>query len=112
MKPRGFTLVEVLVALAILSLVLVALLRMEVSSISLAATSSITLRALMVGTRELDELERTSFSGDLEEEIEPFFIKARTEQTSQKGLPIEKTSLEVFYADKRYTELILFKIKI
>jgi len=112
MKGRGFTLIEVLVALAILSLVLVALLRMEVSSISHAAVTSISFRALTVGTRELDELELNKFSGETEREIDPFFVKARTEQTSQKGIPIEKTSLEVFYADKRYTELILFKVKL
>jgi prepilin-type N-terminal cleavage/methylation domain-containing protein len=112
MRRRGFTLIEVLVALAIISLVLVALLRLEVSSISTAATNGIAFRALTVATKELDDCVQNNFSGDMEKNVEPFQVKAHTEQTSQNGIPIEKLNLEVLYADKRYSELTSFKIKL
>ena len=111
MSTRGFTLLEVLVALAILALVLVTLLRMEVSSISLAAKSSLSFRALVRATAEVDELERMQFTGELKKESEPFVIQARTEIKSYQGIPLEKMTLQVLYEDRTYSELYLYNAK-
>ncbi len=109
---HAFTLIEVLVALAILALVLVALLKMEINSISLSARTSISFRAMLIAVRELDELDRRKFNGEYEKDIDDFTVKAKTELTSQKGIPLEKLSLQVLYGSSDYAELNTFKIKI
>ncbi|MDQ7823935.1 MAG: type II secretion system protein [Candidatus Eremiobacteraeota bacterium] len=110
-KKKGFTLVEVLVALAIIAIVLVALLRMEVSSIALAARTSLSFRALMLATREMEELSSQTLEGTYEKSYEPFSVSAKTELTSQSGFPLEVLSLEVFYEEAIYAELKSFTFK-
>jgi prepilin-type N-terminal cleavage/methylation domain-containing protein len=111
-KDRAFTLIEVLVALAILAIVLVALLRMEINSVSLSARTSISFRALLLAVRETDELELRNFNGEYEKEIDDFTVKARTELTSQKGIPFEKMSLQVLYGSSDYADINTFKLKL
>lgn len=110
-NEKGFTLLEVMVALFIISIVLVALLKMEVNSISLATRTSITFQSLVIATRELDELISKKFSGEYEKPGDPFSIKAKSELTSKSGFPLDRLKLEVIYEDKTYTELDSFTIK-
>jgi prepilin-type N-terminal cleavage/methylation domain-containing protein len=110
-KSKGFTLIEVLVSLAIVGLVLAALLKMEVSSISLATRTSLSFRALVIGMNEFDELEKTKFSGDFEKNVDPYTIKAKSEITTKSGLPLEIITLDVSYEDIRYAELKSFTLK-
>lgn len=112
-KEQAFTLIEVLVALAILAIVLVTLLKMEINSISMAGRTSISFRALMIAVREIDELDRKQFTGEYEKAIDDdFSVKANTVLTSQKGIPLEKLTLKVLYGDIDYAELNTFTIKI
>jgi prepilin-type N-terminal cleavage/methylation domain-containing protein len=110
-RRKGFTLIEVLVSLAIVGLVLAALLKMEVSSISLSTKTSLSFRALIAGINELDELERTKFSGDFEKIVEPYTVKARSEITAKSGLPLEIITLDVLYEDVPYAQLQSFTLK-
>lgn len=110
-RIHGFTLVEVLVALAIISLVLVALLRMEASSIAMTARTNITFRALTMATKEMDDLEMKKFTGEEEKKIDAFTLRAKTETKSYEGIPLEKLTLEVLYDDRKFSELGSYRLK-
>src|SRR4030066_74303 len=61
-RPRGFTLLEVMIALAILSIVAVAFLRAQASSVRLVDEASQISLATLLAKEKMAELESIGFS--------------------------------------------------
>ena len=85
MHNRGFTFIEVVMALAIVSIALVALLRLHLVSIRMADTSNVRSQALMLAREKIEEqlaigFPQTSTNTGIEH-INSLELKWRTEVT-------------------------------
>lgn len=122
-KHTGFTMIELLVSIAILALATAALSRMQINSISLAAENNLTIRALAYGSAEMDEitaykdidaidLDYTSEQRDPEtEELSGFTAKGDKSSVSYSQIPATEFNLKIKYGNKEYVNLKTFKIK-
>ncbi len=84
-KNSGFTFIEVVMALAIVSIALVALLRLHLVSIRMADTSNVRSQALMLAREKIEEQLATGFpqtsTNTGTEHINSLKLKWRTEVT-------------------------------
>jgi len=100
-SPDGaFTLLEVTVALFILSLVLTALLRLELSSFVLAARDTQVFESLVLGVERMDELIRVRFQGEEENVYDNYSISARIDKVTE-GIPVDRLKVEIYDKDKQ-----------
>ena len=91
MKQRGFTLLEIMIAVAILSIALVAILRSHSQSIVLADASIRYEKALFLAREKITEIEMKGFPEVVEEEgvfdnDKDFSWKSKTLETPYEGL--------------------------
>ena len=102
MKGRGFTLLEVMIALAILSLVLVVLFSQQATSIDQGNEARIVTKATFLAQERMTELitqDRLSIGeegGEMPDAIPPFRWKQMVEESETEGM-------------KRVTVLVLWK---
>jgi len=135
---RGFTLIEVLVSVAVLALVLTILLRMEINSVSLAAKNHIGLQSLSLVTNETDRLLKTGFDGTYtnnfetdpfssagslsigkdemtesfdENRFENYSAKAEKEQRADILIPMDVMTCQILYGNTDYAEIKTFTIR-
>jgi len=66
-RRQGFTFLEIMVALSILSIVLVAVYRMQSQTISMSAEKHFLILAPLLGTGKLAQLETAALEGDADE---------------------------------------------
>lgn len=133
---KGFTLIEVLVSVALLALVLTILLRMELNSVSLTAKNHIGLKALTLASNETDKLMKTSIIGeytnqfeqdpfkaegtigsdnfDEDDEYEPlenFTAISQMEERSDMIIPLDVMTVRILYGNTDYAEIKTFKVR-
>jgi prepilin-type N-terminal cleavage/methylation domain-containing protein len=107
---KGFSLLEVMVALAILTLVLVALLRLELKSAVLAARTSLTFKALPLAIEESEELAAKNFQGSETKDKENFKISAFTGDMPGE-LPAQRLRVEIYSNDQSYAGIVQYHLK-
>lgn len=104
----GFSLVEVIVALAITLLVLTALLNLQIRSTKLAAQTSMDIRTLPVAITAVEEVIQTPISGGRSEKnIEEYTVIAEMKDVLT-GIDSTRTKVEVYYNDEPYSELSVY----
>ena len=134
---KGFTLIEVLVSVALLAIVLTILLRMEMNSVSLTAQNHIGLKALSLASNETDKLMKTSSivgeynnlfeqdpfkakdtidtdsfdEDDKYEPLENFLANAQIDERSDTILPLDLMTVKVLYGNKEYAEIKTFRVR-
>jgi general secretion pathway protein I len=102
MKEKGFTLLEVMVALAVLSLALVVLFSQQATSLSRGMEARITTKAALLAQERMAGLlaEKRSSIGEEEGEVKdstpPFKWRQQVEEGSMEGM-------------KRITVVVLWK---
>lgn len=109
-RKTGFSLLEVLIALAILALVLVALLRLELKSAVLSARTSLVLQALPLAIETSEELAAKNFQGVESKTLDDFTIKAATEDMPG-DLPAQRLQVEIYCNDQSYAGIGQYHIK-
>lgn len=110
MKRNGFTLVEIMVAMAIAVLMLVALLSLETKSTTLAARSSVGFETLPIAIERVEDLAEIDFSGEAREIKGNYEIVTRSGETNA-GIPLTRIRVEVLYNGAPYSELSLYKFR-
>ena len=111
-SPDGaFTLLEVTVALFILSLLLTAILRLELSSFILAARDTQVFESLVLGVERMDELIRVKFQGEEENVYDNYSISARIDKVTG-GIPVNRLKVEIYDKDKQSVgDLSVYRIR-
>jgi len=109
-KARGFTLLEVLIALGILTLVLTAVLKMQVKSTELSRRAVWGFYASVKAADYLEELLAKKFSGISETTQEPYTLSARTTSLN-KIYPLEQLTLKVSRPELTPVELSVYRLK-
>lgn len=109
---KGFTLLEVLVALGLLALVLTVLLRMEVSSIAQTSRNSLSFQALAVATDEMDELISRPIIGEYTNDRDPYQVSAEVQEHSESGVRLEVKTVNVGRDGVQYAQIKSFVVKI
>ncbi|MCL5037181.1 MAG: prepilin-type N-terminal cleavage/methylation domain-containing protein [Chloroflexi bacterium] len=110
MRSRGFSLLEVLIALAIIALVMVALLRLQTLTTSQTYNSNENFRALVVAINEAEDLTKKKFTGETQKEAGGFRIEARTGTVSGE-LPAERLKITVSSKEGPVMDLNLYHMK-
>ena len=109
-RKTGFSLLEVLIALAILALVMFALLRLELKSAVLSARTSLVLQALPLAIETSEELAAKNFQGVESKTLDDFTIKAATEDMPG-DLPAQRLQVEIYCNDQSYAGIGQYHIK-
>lgn len=95
-QGRGFTLIEVLVALAIFALVAVPLINLELGSTSAIARVQSEREAHYLAIYTLDTLLATRFKGERTDTRGPYTVKVRSTSVETAKLPIERLQVAVY----------------
>jgi len=108
---RGFSLLEVIIALAIALLMLTALLSLEMKSAKLAAKTIRGFDALPTAIEEIEELSLREFSGKSEKKVDNYLVITQSKEIT-KEIDMVKLSVEVYSDDEQLlSELSLYKFK-
>lgn len=103
MRQQGFTLLEVMVALAILAVALVTILSLQAASIDLGNEATVITKATllaqerMTGLISQERLRPGQDEGELKENIPPFGWKTTVEDTDREGM--QKVTLVVTWQE-------------
>lgn len=107
---RGFSLIEVLVALAIALLVLSALLSLEMKASGLAAETSVGIDTLPVAIEKIEEAAKIEPTGRSEIESGDYSVVTDVREVLT-GVNMVRIKVEVYYNEKPYADLSLYKFK-
>lgn len=107
-RPAGFTLLEVLVALAIFIMVAVPLLNLEMASTAQTARVNLARRGHAIATEFLDKWMAESFKGERTEKVEDFEVRARTHDIDDRP-GFEQLTVTVTYRGEPAAELSIFR---
>ena len=110
MREKGFSLLEVIIALAIALIMLVALINLEIRSATLAARASIGFDTLPLAIERVEELTKREFSGTSREFMGEYEVQT-TAVESTSELPYTRIKVEVLYNGEPYSELSIYKFK-
>lgn len=108
MRRSGFTLIEVIVAMAIAVLMLTILLSLEVKATALAAKTSIGIDTLPIAIDKIEDLTRQNFTGESTEFKGPYQIKISSSEILS-GIPLVKVQVEVLLNGESYSTLSLYR---
>jgi prepilin-type N-terminal cleavage/methylation domain-containing protein len=111
MKNKGFTLVEILIALGIALVVLTAVIRLEVSATALAARASLGFDSLPYAIERIEEVSRQEFSGTSQEFKDGYEIRT-TQKDAEASVPLSQIEVEVLLNGESYSRLSLYKIRL
>ena len=110
MQKRGFSLLEVLIALAIVGLVLVAILKLQLVTTMQTYSSTENFQALIIALNEAEELTRKQFAGESEKEVGGYKVEAKT-GTVSGDIPAEKLNITVSSDRGPVLDLNLYHLK-
>ncbi len=110
-RGGGFTLLEVLVALAIFLLVMVPVLTLELNSTAAVGRVSIEREAHYLAIYTLDTVLSTRFNGERTDIRGPYTVKIRSTSVETAKLPIERVSVSVYTNDEEYGEAIAYRLR-
>ncbi len=118
---NGFTLLEVIVALAILALAVAGLMRMQISSTKLCAENTATLRCLAYASSEIEKIDseelltgQSVYKNEQVDEIgnpTKITVTATGKSSSYSMLPVDEISIVAKYYGIEYVEFKTFKIQ-
>lgn len=109
-KERAFSLIEVVVALAIALLMLTALLGLQLQAAMLASRSSLGFETLPIAIEKLEDLSGKSVSGT-SKELKGEYEIITSSREEMANLPITRIQVEVLYEDQVYSDLSLYKFR-
>ncbi len=109
-SQKGFSLIEVLVALAIALLVLTALLSLEMKASRLAAETSVGIDTLPVAIEQIEEVAQREPTGR-SEIVKGDYTVVTDIREVLTGVNMVRIKVEVFYNEKPYADLSLYKFK-
>lgn len=109
---KGFTLIELMVAIAIFAAVFGILVKSEISSARRSAQNGLSLRALPIATEAIEQYGNSTIKGEHTEKREQFTVTVKQEDAKDNILPIQQTVVKVKYENSENAELQLFKIKL
>lgn len=109
-RIRAFTLMEVVVALAIALILLTALLGLDIKCVDLAAKTSQGVDALPVAIEEIEELTKQEVTGRSEKEINGYKVITSAQETLT-GVNMTRIRVEVYSNDRLQADLSLYKFK-
>lgn len=112
MRKSGFSLLEVVIALAIALLMLSALISLEIKSTALAARATMGLKTLPVAIEKLEEVSQKQFSGTKSEMVDEFEVQTRAVDFNTAEIPYTRIQVEVFYNGQLYSELSTYNFKL
>lgn len=107
-RKAGFTMIEVIVGLAIALVMLTALLSLDIKSTRIAAETTLGIDALPVAIEEIEEWTKQTPTGKETKQVEDYTVVTETVDTAT-GVDLTRTKVEVFYDDKPCTDLSLYK---
>lgn len=107
-RKNGFSLIEVIVAVAVAVLMLVALITLEVRSTALAARASIGLDTLPLAIERIEEVAETRSTDHSTKTQGEYRVITKTGE-AKAALPATRITVEVQYNDRTYSELSLYK---
>lgn len=107
----GFTLIEVLVALAIAAISLTAILQLALNSTKLTYAATTQFNCLPVAVEEMEELKNRAFFTETSKTVKDYTVKARLASEDFMDLRYNKLTLEVLYNDVSQIQLYWFDIK-
>ena len=120
-KYNGFTLFEVIIALAILALAVVGLMRMQISSAKLCAENTATLRCLAYASSEIEKIDsdelltgKNVYKNEQKDEIgnpTNITVIATGKSSSYSMLPVDEISIVAKYYGIEYIKFKTFKIQ-
>ncbi len=118
---NGFTLLEVIIALAILALAVAGLMRMQISSTKLCAENTATLRCLAYASSEIEKIDseelltgQSVYKNEQVDEIgnpTKITVTATGKSSSYSMLPVDEISIVAKYYGIEYVEFKTFKIQ-
>ena len=118
---NGFTLLEVIIALAILALAVAGLMRMQISSTKLCAENTATLRGLAYASSEIEKIDseelltgQSVYKNEQVDEIgnpTKITVTATGKSSSYSMLPVDEISIVAKYYGIEYVEFKTFKIQ-
>lgn len=109
---RGFSLLEVIVAIAVAVLMLTALLSLEIRSTTLAAKTNISFESLPLAIEKIETVSKQQdFTGLSREKVGKFDVETRS-MDSTGEIPFYRTKVEVFYNGESCSDISLYKFKL
>ena len=118
---NGFTLLEVIIALAILALAVAGLMRMQISSTKLCAENTATLRCLAYASSEIEKIDseelltgQSVYKNEQVDEIgnpTKITVTATGKSSSYSMLPVDEISIVAKYYGIEYVKFKTFKIQ-
>jgi len=110
MKQRGFSLLEVLVALAIALMMLTALLSLEMKSTALAARTSMGINTLPIAIEKIEELIEREASGKSEEKVREYKVVTEVKEVLT-GVNMVRIKVEVLFNEEPCCDLSIYKFR-
>lgn len=109
-RIKAFSLLEVIVAMAVATFMLTALLSLEIKSTKMAAEVFMGIDTLPIAIEHLEELSRQNYPGGVSsEKIEEYEVVTSTKEIFAGGFPVTKINVEVQFDGEGYTDLSLFR---
>ncbi|MBM3461821.1 MAG: type II secretion system protein [Armatimonadetes bacterium] len=109
-RRGGFTLLEVIIALAIFAMVAVPLLNLELAATAQTARVNLARRAGQLAASRLDQLLLDEFRGDVTREEDAFSVRTRTEDM-ELNPGLERVVVTVSYEGEVAAELAAFRVQ-
>lgn len=110
-KQAGFSLLEVLIALGITSLFLIALLRLQVSSTKIVSEISLNFSGLPVAIEQMEEEKEKQILEKSTKEVENFTVIAYREKEILKEASLDKLVVKILYNNEELEELTWYDFK-
>lgn len=108
---HGFTLIEVLVALAICSLFLTGVLSLQLTTTKLLAQTQREFLCLPVAVEQIEELTGKNFTGEEKKDLGKITIESKNQTVSIKDYLADRISVKVFYEGEEEIELDWYDIR-
>jgi prepilin-type N-terminal cleavage/methylation domain-containing protein len=110
-SSRGFTLLEVLVALAIFAVVVIPLVNLELNSTGVVSRVSLERQAHYLAIYTLDTVLGTKFHGEKTEEQGDWKVRVRSSAVEKAQFPIERVTVGVYQNDEAYGEATAYRLR-
>lgn len=109
-QRNGFTLVEVLVSLAIAALALTAISQLSLNAAKLSYQTAQEFNALPIAIEEMEEVKGKNLLLDSSKEVQDYTVKSKIENETFEDFDYRKLTLDVIYKNEPQIQLYWFDI--